>query len=83
MKIEDYKIGDEIWWFINELGGPPNCDMNPEKMHLVHDEIREITGNFVSCWHKKNLQIDHIAGKSRKEAWETLKSNIEKWGKLE
>lgn len=89
-KLEDpppFKIGDEIWWFqVNCPNGGVSYGyqraLNPGQLHLVHDHIREIQDDILVCWHCAK-RVDEIWGKSRQDAWDTLKRETEKWGAIE
>lgn len=68
------------------MGGGQGClysfALRPGEIELVHDTIKEIKDGWLICWHAQKQPQD-IWGKTRKEAWERLKADLEKWGSLE
>ena len=84
LAILDFSVGDEVWWF--KIGNQAGClyhfALRPGDIELVHDTIKEIKDGDLHCWHCVKRPQD-IWGKTRREAWKTLKSEMEEWGKLE
>lgn len=78
----DFKVGDEIWWFRDAFSQSCAAMIYPGDIELVHDTIKEIKAHNLIFWHC-TLQANHVWGKTRKEAWARLKSDIEKWGSLD
>lgn len=83
-KEHGFKIGDEIWWFQakERMSMYQLSRILPDTIELVHDVITDIKDDTLICWHGTH-HPDSIWGKSRKEAWARLKTNIEKWGPVE
>lgn len=79
-KIEDFKIGDEIWWFKSHDIVSRLCR---SKVWLVNDIITKINDSYVETFHTRVVDANEIWGRTRQEAWNNLKSEIEQWGKLE
>ena len=80
-----FSVGDEIWWFqsksrISELYMRSN--IAPDTIELVHDVITDIQDKTLICWHGSHLASE-VWGKTRQEAWDRLKREIEKWGSVE
>lgn len=80
-KIEDFKIGETVWWF-NSINTLYSHGIKPCDIDLVHDIIKEIKNNELICFHK-NIPLEMVWGKTRKEAWNRLKQHIEKWGNVD
>jgi hypothetical protein len=79
-----FKVGDTVWWFqvrnSRELF-TYNRLLLPDSIELVHDEVTCIADGMLICWHGTHDPLD-IWGKTRQQAWDRLKSSIEKWGDL-
>lgn len=65
------------------------CDLHykksikPKELDLIHDQIREINNDGVLiCWHCAKTP-DEIWGRTRQEAFERLKIELNKWGELQ
>lgn len=83
--ILNYFIGDDIYWFKISSEGYSQLYTNsilPGHIELVHDSIKEIKDGNLCCWHTTKRPHE-IWGKSREEAWETLKQQLQQWGALE
>ena len=84
LDILNYEVNDEVWWF--KIGPQAGCmysfTLKPGDIELVHDTIKEIKDGWLICWHSQKKPSD-VWGKTREEAWQTLKAQIEKWGVLE
>ncbi len=84
----DFKVGDEIWWFKVRAWGSSAFGMgytntiDPGAIELVHDVITDIEGETLICWHGTH-RAKEVWGKTRKDAWARLKTEIEKWGAVE
>jgi hypothetical protein len=81
----DYKIGDQVWWFQTRapmVSFASNYSLRPDSLELVHDVITDIQDGRLICWHGTHCPLE-VWGKSRKEAWNRLKSKLEKWGQLD
>ena len=81
----NFKVSDEIWWFQckNRItDGYGSRNIMPETIELVHDVVTDIREDILICWHGTHKR-EEIWGKSRFEAWERLKNEIEKWGALD
>ncbi len=76
----EFNVGDEVWWF-RCLGNGHSKGIHPGSMELVHDVIKSIDEGRLYCWHSVH-KSENIWGKSRQEAWENLKHDLEKWGKF-
>ncbi len=83
----EFQVGDEVWWFKTKTkmegltyGFSLNIPVNA--IELVHDQIKEIDGDTLTCWHSTK-RIEDIWGKTRFEAWSRLKEELEKWGALD
>lgn len=81
--ILNYEIGDEVWWFkINDTQGVMyHLALAPGQIELVHDTIKEFKEGRLVCWHTTKSPSE-VWGKTRQEAWDRLKSELEKWGSL-
>lgn len=83
----EFKIGDEVWWFklkssVESMAYSFSSAIRPGDIELVHDQVKEIKDDLLQCWHCCKRK-EEIWGKSRFEAWENLKKEIEKWGALD
>jgi hypothetical protein len=80
----DFKIGDQIWWFQakERLSMYQLSKISPDTITLVHDVVTDIVEDLLVCWHGTHNPKE-IWGKSRKEAWDRLKNELEKWGSLD
>lgn len=83
----DFKVGDEIWWFKTKtktegLTYGFSLNIPTGGIELVHDQIKEIQGDMLQCWHCCRTK-DEVWGKTRFEAWNKLKDELEKWGALD
>jgi hypothetical protein len=84
MKDDDYKIGDEVWWFkASAIGNHTAWGLVPGKVELVHDVITQIIDDDTIVCHFGIHKKNDIWGKTRPEAFSRLKEDLEKWGKLE
>jgi hypothetical protein len=83
LDILNYEVNDEVWWF--KIGQQAGClysfALKPGDIELVHDTIKEIKDGMLICWHTQKRPSD-VWGKTRNEAWATLRRNLEHWGKL-
>lgn len=85
MEEMKFKKGDEIWWFQCKSRNNDyymRSNLPPDTLELVHDVITDIQGDTLICWHGSH-NVAEIWGKSRFEAWNRLKNEIEKWGALD
>ena len=86
----DFKVGDEVWWFKVNTPNPSSygyhLNLSPGEIELVHDQIKEIKEDdenvLLVCWHCHKRSND-VWGKTRQEAWNKLKENMEQWGALD
>ena len=89
----EFKVGDEVWWFqskTNQLTYFDKKKIIPGSIELVHDIITAIElktpkngldDDLLICWCNTHKAGD-IWGRTRQEAWDKLKKEIEMWGKL-
>ena len=88
--MNDYKIGDEFWWFQINLPSDINklcarsLSISAGDIELVHDVVKtnlHETDDFIEGFFGLR-HIDDIWGKTREEAFQKLKEHFEKWGKF-
>lgn len=80
MTQNNFEIGDQVWWFRGNQMGSRKIILGT--VELVHDVITDIQDGLLMCWHS-TLLPQNIWGKTRQEAWDRLKQDIEKWGPLD
>jgi hypothetical protein len=84
----EFKIGEEIWWFRIDSNGnelrSPYFAVGLNNIELVHDIVKKDSSanDEQVCGFYTIIYKTYICGKTRQEAFNSLKQYLEKWGPL-